>query len=189
MKKLMHLIMLLCAGAFLAGCTGGGETEAGPTSTPDAAAAMQAAIQATMAAEQADRGEQIANWLVELEAAQEIWDNAEIDAYEISVLYVDTTRQVIQQHFLEVRDGEIVRAEAACGEQNPNCVIADINVENMTVSGLFSLAYNALVNDEINEFSGGFQFHEAAGFPQFIGLRAPNQVPWYWQVQSFTILP
>jgi len=66
------------------GCTG--RSAAGPTPTVDPALALQAAIQATMAAEAGNRGEQIAVWLAELDEAEARWKTNPVENYEIEIL-------------------------------------------------------------------------------------------------------
>ena len=160
-----------------------------PTPTVDQAVAMQAAIQATMAAEQDNRGEQIAAWLTELEAAEVRWEANPVSNYEIEVLYVESTRQIIQFHTITVANGIVVAEERRCRDQFLNCIFAEIAAERFTIPGLFQTARAALENDEVNDAGGGFDFHETYGFPQRIALHSPgaNSLPWYWQVESFTV--
>ncbi len=171
-----------------AGC-GGGASSTEPTPTVDPAQAMQAAIQATMAAEAGNRGEQMTTWLAELDEAEARWAANPVENYQIEVLYVETSRQVVQVHTITVADGAVVTEDVRCSDQAPGCVISKIPAEHLTIPGLFQTARNALENDEVNEFGGGFNFHETYGFPQNISLRTSgaNQLPWYWQVESFTV--
>ena len=97
---------LIFLGLILIGCGGGASSE--PTPTPDAAAAMQAAIQATIAAEQGNRGEQLATWLEELDAAEMLWQEQEIDNYEIVVVYTPSHTVNQSLYTLTVENGEIV---------------------------------------------------------------------------------
>lgn len=168
---------------------GSDTSSAGPTPTTDPAAAMQAAIQATMAAEQGNRGEQIAAWLTELEEAEARWAANPVSNYEIEVLYVESTRQIIQFHTITVVDGVVTNEALRCSDQFVNCIFAEIETERFTIPGLLQTARATLENDEVNDASGGFDFHETYGFPQLIGLRSPgaNSPPWYWQVESFAV--
>ncbi len=184
--KQLFLLIVLIVGSI--GC-GGGASNPGPTPTADPAQAMQAAIQATMAAESGNRGEQIAAWLAELDEAEARWAANPVENYEIEVLYVESSRQVIQVHTVTVEDGAVAAEETRCSDQATGCVISKIPADRLTIPGLFQTARNALENDEINEFGGGFKFHETYGFPQNISLRTTgaNQLPWYWQVKSFIV--
>lgn len=184
--KQLFLFILLVLGTV--GC-GGRVNNDDPTPTVDPAQAMQAAIQATMAAESGNRGEQMATWLAELDEAEARWAANPVENYQIEVLYVETSRQVVQVHTITVDDGAVVAEDVRCSDQAPGCVINKIPAERLTIPGLFQTARNALENDEINEFGGGFKFHETYGFPQNISLRTSgaNQLPWYWQVESFTV--
>lgn len=181
--SILFILIMLTAGC------GGGASSTDPTPTVDPAQAMQAAIQATMAAEAGNRGEQIATWLAELEEAEARWAANPVENYEIEVLYVESSRQVVQVHTVAVADGVVAAEDVRCSDQAPGCVISQIPADRLTIPGLFQTARNALENDEINEFGGGFKFHETYGFPQNISLRTSgaNQLPWYWQVESFTI--
>ena len=189
MKKLLFTTLMLI---ILVACGNGegdvpaDEVESGPTPTVDPAIALQAAIQATMAAEQGDRGEQIATWLAELETAESKWATNPIENYEIEIIYVNSNKNAIQIHSVVVEDGQVVSNDVRCSDQQPSCVFIDVDEEVLTIPGLFGMARTALVNDEVSETSGGFQFHDEYGFPQFIGLQTPGGFPWYWQVQSFS---
>lgn len=184
-RTLFLLSLVVLAGA---GCSSRPEDDS-PAPTADPAAALQAAIQATMAAEQANRGEFLAAWLGDLVEAEDRWSDNPVTNYDIEVLYVESGRQVIQIHSLTVVEGEVVAEEVRCSEQFQNCIFADIPTGRFTVPGLFQTARFALENDEINANSGGVSFHETYGFPQFIGLRSPgaNPLPWYWQVETFSV--
>lgn len=184
-QKLSILIITIM---LAVGCGSGAVSDA-PTPTVDPAQAMQAAIQATMAAESGNRGEQIATWLAELDEAEARWAANPLENYEIEVLYVESSRQVIQIHTVTVEDGTVIAEDTRCSDQATGCVISKIPADRLTIPGLFQTARNALENDEINEFGGGFKFHETYGFPQHISLRTSgaNQLPWYWQVESFTV--
>ncbi|MAT95872.1 MAG: hypothetical protein CL608_01795 [Anaerolineaceae bacterium] len=181
------LSILLITIMLAVGCGRGAVNDA-PTPTVDPAEAMQAAIQATMAAESGNRGEQIATWLAELDEAEARWAANPLENYEIEVLYVESSRQVIQIHTVTVEDGTVIAEDTRCSDQATGCVISKIPTDRLTIPGLFQTARNALENDEINEFGGGFKFHETYGFPQNISLRTTgtNALPWYWQVESFT---
>lgn len=186
MKK--SLMMLLFALVFTAcGGSGGGEPVMGtdPTVTVDPAIALQVALQATMAAEEGDRGEQIAAWLTELETAESQWAANPLRNYELEILYVDSNKNAIQIHTVVVENGDVKSNDIRCSEQVTNCVFTEIDDAVLTIPGLFGMARSALVNDEISVKSGGFKFHETYGFPQFIGLQTSSGAPWYWQVQSF----
>ena len=188
MKK---LFLLLCLPLLLIACAGSSNEPAAntePPATEDPALALQAALQATMAAEQGDRGEQIAAWLAELETAESKWQTNPLQNYKIEVIYVNSNKAIIQIHTLTVKDGEIVDDTVRCSEQQQNCNFEQIDLANLTIPGLFTMARASLVNDEVNENSGGFQFHEEYGFPQFIGLKTTGGFPWYWQVESFEVL-
>ena len=189
MKKLLFAMVMITI--FVACGSGDGnesiaEAETGPTPTVDPALALQAAIQATMAAEQGDRGEQIATWLAELETAESKWATNPLENYELEIIYVNSNKSAIQIHSVVVEGGEVVSNDVRCSDQQPNCVFIEVDEALLTIPGLFGMARNALVNDEVSDTSGGFQFHEAYGFPQFIGLQTPGGFPWYWQVQSFS---
>lgn len=183
--KQLFLFVLIWGGI---GC-GGKSDDQGPPPTADPAQAMQAAIQATMAAEAGNRGEQIATWLAELGEAEARWAANPVQNYEIEVLYVESSRQIIQIHTVTVADGTVVAEDVRCSDQAPGCVFSEISPERLTIPGLFQTARAALENDEINEFGGGFRFHEMYGFPQHISLRTTgvNQLPWYWRVESFIV--
>ena len=184
-KQILVFVAILC----LTVSCGGAETSAAPTPTVDPAQAMQAAIQATMAAEQGNRGEQMAAWLTELDEAEAQWKANPVENYQIELLYVESPKQVIQIHTVTVADGAVVDEAVRCSDQAPNCIFSDIPTERLTIPGLFQTARAALQNDEINEFGGGFDFHETYSFPQRISLRTTgaNALPWYWQVESFTV--
>lgn len=172
---------------------GGGAGNAGPTRptpTVDPVQAMQAAIQATIAAEQGNRGDQIAAWLVELDEAEKMWQEQDIDDYTITVAYTPahTVNQSI--YTLTVENGELVADSATCLAfgTNPNCIVETIDIATLTVPGMFAAARNALTNDTINDVGNGFNFHETYGLPQFIALRSTGQFPWFWQVNGFEVV-
>jgi len=185
--KQLFLLIVLIVGSL--GCSGGASNP-GPTPTVDPVQAMQAAIQATMAAEAGNRGELLATWAEELEAAEKTWQEQGIHRYTIVVAY--TSSHTVNQsiYTLTVDNGEIVEDSATCVAfgTNSNCVIDDIDLTALTVPGLFATARNALNSDTINDTSGGFNFHETYGVPQFIGLRSTGQFPWFWQVNTFEVL-
>ncbi len=67
-KQVVFFIVLIWGSL---GCSSADSS--GPTPTVDPAQAMQAAIQATMAAEAGNRGQQMAVWLAELDEAEARW--------------------------------------------------------------------------------------------------------------------
>ncbi len=162
----------------------------GPTPTVDPAQAMQAAIQATMAAEAGNRGEQIIAWLAELDEAEKLWQEQGIAHYTIAIAYTPSNTVNQSIYTLTVENGEIVAESATCVAfgTNANCVVEDLDTTTLTVPGLFTTARNALESDTINDTGNGFNFHELYGLPQFIGLRSTGQFPWFWQVNSFEVL-
>ena len=185
--KQLFLFTLLLLGSL--GC-GGTTSKVGPTPTVDPVQVMQAAIQATIAAEQGNRGASLATWAEELEAAEQVWQEQGIDHYTITVAYTssDSVNQSI--YTLTVEDGEIIDDGATCVAfgTNSSCVIEDIDLVTLTVPGLFALARNALESDTVNDVGNDFNFHETYGVPQFISLRSTGQFPWFWQVNAFEVL-
>ena len=179
-----YLLTLVALNFLSIGCGG---ASAGPTPTVDPAAAMQAAIQATIAAEQGNRGEQIAAWLAELDAAEKLWQEQGIDDYTIVVAYTPSHTVNQSIYTLTIENDEIVEDSANCVAfgTNPTCIIEQIDLATLTVPGLFATARNALVNDTINDVGNEFNFHETYGVPQLISLRSTGQFPWFWQVNSF----
>ncbi len=164
--------------------------EAAPAVPPteDPVAAMQAALQATAAAGQADRSEQIAQWLAELDAAENQWGNANVSKYTLTVFYVNSPQSILQYNTIVVENGEIIEHSAACSEQAPNCFIKDIDLQNITVPGLFGMARSALNNDEIVDNGTQFNFDPTYGVPEWISLKTNGQFPWYWHVESFEVI-
>lgn len=172
------------------GCGGEASNPDSSSPTPDAAAAMQAAIQATIAAEAGNRGQLLATWAEELEAAETAWQAQEISRYMIVVAYTPSHTVNQSIYTLTVDNGEIVEESATCVAfgTNPSCVVEDIDPNTLTVPGLFATARNALNNDLINDTGNGFNFHDTYGLPQFIGLRSGGQFPWFWRVNAFEVL-
>lgn len=184
-KQCIIFIILIVA---TVGC-GGRASSNEPTPTADPAAAMQAAIQATIAAEQGNRGEQINAWLAELDAAEKLWQEQSINDYTIVVAYTPSHTVNQSIYTLTVADGEIVEDSATCVAfgTNPTCVVDELDLATLTVPGLFAAARNALVNDTVNDSGNDFNFHETYGLPQLISLKSPGQFPWFWQVNSFQV--
>ncbi len=56
------------------------------------------------------------------------------------------------------------------------------------VPGLFGMARNALINDEIGDGGTEFNFDPTYGVPAIIGLKSPGLNVWYWQIESFEVL-
>lgn len=156
--------------------------------TEDPVVAMQAALQATAAAGQADRSEQIARWLAELDAAESRWENANVHKYTLTTFYVNSSQSILQYNTIIVENGEIIADSAACSEQAPNCFIKDIDLQNITVPGLFGMIRSALNNDQIVDNGTQFNFDQTYGVPEWISLKTSGQFPWYWHVESFEII-
>ena len=188
-KKTQILLLLFISLLLLAGCQSGGadagEVE-GPTPTVDPVIAFQAAIQATIAAEESDRAELIAQWLEDLDEAQAAWEASPVENYTISVIFTPQTTVNQSLYTITVENGEITNQTSTCAAfgTNANCIVDDIDYNNVTIPGLFGMAQNALANDMINQ-DIPLDFHEEYGFPQFIALQSSGQFPWFWQVTSF----
>jgi len=158
------------------------------TATPDPVAGMQAALQATSAASQVDRTEQLNRWLAELDDAENRWQAASVSKYTLTVFYVNSPQQIIQYHTITVENGEIIEESAACSEQAPQCSIRKIDLINVTVPGLFGMTRNALNNDEIADNGTEFNFDPIYGVPEWIALKTSGEFPWYWHVESFEVI-
>ena len=182
-----HLFILLIVILFSVGCGG---NDAGPTPTVDPAQAMQAAIQATIAAEQNNRGEQLIAWQSELDAAEKLWQDQNISSYTIVVAYTPSHTVNQSIYTLTVENGEIVDDSSTCAAFGTNltCIIEQIDLDTLTVPGLFANARNALANDTINDSGNRFNFHDVYGVPQFILLQPTGQYPWFWQVNSIEVV-
>lgn len=158
------------------------------TPTVDPVVAMQAALQATSAAAQGERNEQLTRWLEELDTAESRWEAAGVSHYAITVFYVNSPQGIIQYHHVTVKDGEIIAEDAACSEQAPQCIIKKIDLQNVTVPGLLGMARNTIINDEIVDNGTEFNFDPIYGVPEWIALKTSGQFPWYWHVESFEVL-
>ena len=85
-------------------------------------------------------------------------------------------------------NGEIIADSATCSEQAPNCFIKDIDLQNITIPGLFGMIRSALNNDQIVDNGTQFNFDQTYGVPEWISLKTSGQFPWYWHVESFEII-
>ncbi len=182
MKSRLSLIALLFM--LLMGCGRSEQTAVSPTSTIDPVLILQAAIQATIAANEAQQGERIAQWQTELTDAEALWQEAAIDDYTITVTYFNSTKGVFQIHTLRVENGEIVADSVACSQQNLNCIFERIDLTAVTVPGLFGTAHAALNSGQISPNSSGFNFDPETGVPEIVPLQSGNAAS-YWRVDAF----
>ena len=181
------LLILMFGTIFLSACQTEADTPT-ETATPDPVATMQAALQATAAVSEADRSVELARWSEELDAAENLWASANVSKYALTVLYVNSGQQILQSHTIKVENGAIIEQSAACSEQQQDCIINEIDLENITVPGLFGMARNAINNDEISDTGAEFNFDPQYGVPEWIVLKTKGEFPWYWHVESFEVL-
>ncbi len=186
-QSLLVILILILGTILLAAC----QTEADApveTPTPDPVATMQAALQATAAASEEDRSGELARWSKELDAAETLWAASNVSKYALTVLYVNSGQQILQSHTITVENGAIIEQSAACSEQQKECIINKIDLENITVPGLFGMARNAINNDEVSDNGAEFNFDPHYGVPEWIVLKTNGDFPWYWHVESFEVL-
>ena len=159
-----------------------------PTPTTDPVQAMQAALQATAAATDADRRTIIAQWQHNLADAEARWQANQVNDYTITVAYSPESTIDRSVYIIRFVDGEIVEESADCiaGSDNKGCVIERIDRTNLTVPGLLGMAKNALENDLI-DVEYPLEFHETYGYPFQIGLETRSILGFYWRVESFTV--
>ncbi|MCA9934808.1 MAG: hypothetical protein H6662_12845 [Ardenticatenaceae bacterium] len=181
-KRLFVLVSLL----ILVGCGAGNAETAVPTPTTDPSLVLQASIQATIAAQIGNRSENLSRWLLELNDAEALWEAAGVHEYTLSVLYVNSPRNIVQTHHLRVQDGAVVEESVECNPKE-TCIIQKIDPNQITVPGLFAIAHDALRNDEINDNGTEFNWDPMYGVPEWISLRSANY-PVYWQVLDFAVI-
>ena len=190
MKKGILLLVILF---FTVGCGGsGGQVETAvsdPDATIDPAAALQAKLQATVDAQQGDRAEQIAAWLIELDEAEAKWEANGVQNYTMTINYSSSNTVNQTLYNVTVVNNEIADFNVSCLAigTNPTCINEEVPESTLTVPGLFELARNALTTDTMNENGNGFRFEETLGYPRHVNLKSQGTWPWVWRVTAFQI--
>lgn len=160
------------------------------TPTVDPVIAMQALLQATI---DADTGHHFTldEWQAGIEAGKQRWASADVNDYLITVAYFSVMNEGQSIYTVEVRDGEIVEQTETCNSfgTSSGCVIERIDIETVTVPGLFNLVESGMSNETLNFEMLEPKFDEAFGYPAAVSILPSSSInAGFWRVESFELL-